>query len=72
MEPKWCYRLPLLAFPTMSGQAKYDVEKALRTQEQCRTVMKRALAHGDHQLYAAAFVSYARFQQRLTMIHRIP
>ena len=33
----------------------YDVEKSLRTPEECQVVMERALARGEHNLYAAAF-----------------
>jgi hypothetical protein len=36
----------------------YDVEKALKTPEECRTVMERALAKQDRELYAAAFRRY--------------
>src|SRR5215212_5175593 len=38
----------------------YDVEKALKTPEQCQTVMQRALAKQETELYAAAFRRYCK------------
>jgi hypothetical protein len=38
----------------------YDIEKALKTPEQCRTVMERALAQGKHDLYSAAFRQFCK------------
>jgi hypothetical protein len=38
----------------------YDIEKALKTPEQCRTVMERALAHGKKDIYAAAFRQFCK------------
>jgi hypothetical protein len=38
----------------------YDVEKTLKTPEQCRTVMERALAQGKQDLYAAVFRQLCR------------
>jgi hypothetical protein len=38
----------------------YDIEKALKTPEQCRTVMERALAQGKQDLYTAAFRQYCK------------
>jgi hypothetical protein len=40
--------------------AMYDLEKGLQTPEQCQTVMKRALARGNHDLYAAAFRRFCK------------
>jgi hypothetical protein len=38
----------------------YDIEKTLKTPEECRTVMERALAQGKQELYAAAFRQLCR------------
>lgn len=38
----------------------YDIEKTLKTPEQCRTVMERALAQGKQDLYAIAFRHFCR------------
>ena len=38
----------------------YDIEKALKTPKQCRTVMEHALARGEKDLYAAAFRQFCK------------
>jgi len=38
----------------------YDIEKTLKTPEQCRTVMERALAQGRQDLYAVEFRHFCR------------
>jgi hypothetical protein len=42
------------------GKQMYDIEKTLKTPEQCRIVMGRALAHGKQDLYAAVFRQLCR------------
>jgi hypothetical protein len=38
----------------------YDIDKALKTPEQCRVVMERALAQGNRDLYAAVFRRFCK------------
>jgi hypothetical protein len=42
------------------ANATYDIDKALKTPEECKVVMERALAQGNRDLYAAVFRRFCK------------
>lgn len=50
--------------------ATYDVDKVLKTPEDCRVVTEWALAQGNRDLYAAVFRRFCELSGSFTMIHR--